>query len=75
MTPAHDGLYTKHLNQTKNASEWATWEAVYAVSAGLSAFIGGIIVVYMSFSSLFVLMGTMSLVAGLYIWFLPRGTL
>ncbi len=75
MTPAHDGLYTKHLDDTKSASEWATWEAVYAISTGVSAFVGGIIVYYISFEALFITMFLMSSVTGLYILLLPRGTI
>jgi sugar phosphate permease len=75
MTPAHDGLYTKHLDDSKTASEWATWEAVYAISTGVSAFVGGIIVYYISFEALFIAMFMMSFSAGLYLLLLPRGSI
>lgn len=75
MTPAHDSLYTAHLDHGRFASEWGTWEAVYWITEGIAAFVGGLIVTYVSFDALFMFMGGISFVAGFYIWILPRRVL
>lgn len=72
ITPANDALYTKHLDSGKYASEWASWEAVFWITDGVSAFLGGLIVAYISFTALFILMASISFIAGVYILLLPR---
>ncbi|MBI2055308.1 MAG: MFS transporter [Candidatus Sungbacteria bacterium] len=75
MTPAHDSLYTKHLDDSRFATGWGIWEGLYRITEAASAFIGGIIVVYVGFKALFVLMSGLSLVTAIYIWLLPRKVL
>lgn len=72
MTPAHDALYTQHLDGGRFASEWGFWEGMWLITEAIAAFVGGIVVTYFGFQALFILMATMSLLTGFYILFLPR---
>ena len=72
MTPAQDALYTKHLDRGKFGTEWGTWEAVFWITEGVGAFLGGMIANFVGFQALFMVMMSISFLTGLYILFLPR---
>lgn len=74
-SPAFDAVYTKHLTDGKSGSGWGAWEAMnyFMITAG--ATIGGFIASRYGFSPLFIIMGTLSISAAAYIYFLPRKVL
>lgn len=68
-TPAFDGLYSKHLDRGKFASEWGLWESMYRILTAVAAAAGGILASFYGFHALFVIMLLLSM-AGLVISFL-----
>lgn len=72
MTPAHDALYTEHLDGGRFASEWGFWEGMWNITEAVTAFIGGLIVASFGFKILFIAMALLAFVTGVYIWLLPR---
>ena len=68
-TPAFDGLYSKHLDKGKSASEWGLWESLRYIMIGISAAIGGFLANLYGFKFLFWVMFIISIV-GLIISFL-----
>lgn len=67
-TPAYDGLYSKHLDKGKFASEWGAWESMAYIITGISAAIGGFVVSLYSFKVLLTAMLLISLL-GLFVSF------
>ena len=65
-TPAYDGLYSKHLDKGKFASEWGLWDSTAYITAGVAAIAGGWYAKAYGFRSLFGVMFILSL-AGLMI--------
>jgi DHA2 family multidrug resistance protein-like MFS transporter len=61
-TPAFDGLYSKHLDKGKFASEWGLWESMDYIIAGIAALIGGLVANYYGFRLLFVIMLILSII-------------
>ena len=74
-SPAFDSLYSKNLAKTMRGREWGTWEAMNYFSIAIGAAIGGFIVTYLGFRSLFVLMGLISLFSSLFLFFAPKKSL
>ena len=65
-TPAYDSFYTKYLEKGKFASQWAAWEGVWYIVAGIAALIGAFLAKIFSFKILFLVMFFISLV-GLFL--------
>ncbi|MCA9358359.1 MFS transporter [Candidatus Kaiserbacteria bacterium] len=74
-SPAFDAVYTRHLTDGKTGSGWGAWEAMnyFMITAG--ATVGGFIASRYGFDPLFIIMGTLSISAAAYIYFLPRRVL
>lgn len=64
--PAFDGLYSRHLDKGKFASEWGLWESMNWIVAAIAAALGGLFASVFGFRFLFVVMLLLSL-AGLII--------
>ncbi len=60
-TPAFDGLYTKHLDKGKFASEWGMWDAMSYITIGIGALAGGYLANLYGFRFLFTIMFVISL--------------
>lgn len=60
--PAFDGLYSKHLDKGKFASQWGLWESMSFIITGVSAVLGSLIVTVYGFRFLFFVMLGLSLV-------------
>lgn len=61
-SPAFDEVYSRNLDEGKYAYEWGIWESMYWIVSGISAIIAGYIIQAYSFETLFITMGTMSLI-------------
>lgn len=69
-SPAFDSLYSKNLQKGKYASQWGSWEAMYAITAGIAAIIGGLVAQEFGFRVLFIIMSIiafLSLIATLFL--------
>lgn len=60
-TPAMDSIYSKNVSRKKSASEWGTWESMYAIVVGVAAIIGGVLAQEFGFKILFLIMFIISI--------------
>lgn len=65
-TPAYDSFYTHYLEKGKFASQWAAWESMWYITAGIAAIIGAFLVKIFNFKILFLIMFFVSLI-GLFL--------
>ena len=70
--PAFDALYSKHLTKKKAGREWGAWEATNYFTAAAGAGIGGVMVTYLGFNSIFITMSILSIISAIYIFLLPK---
>ena len=64
VEPAWDSLFTDDIEHS-SAKHWSIWAGGTHLVAGIAALVGGTIVAYLSFSTLFVTMGLMDALAAL----------
>jgi len=60
--PSYDVLYTFFLEKTKMGSEWGFLEGMDMIIQGISALLGGVIVSFFGFPTLFLLMFILGLI-------------
>jgi MFS family permease len=65
ITPAWEALYSLALDKGKESSEWAYWNASIGIAASIAALLGGVIVNYYSFKTLFVIMASFHFISTL----------
>ena len=56
LTPAWDAIFSKYEDHGKEAFEWSIWEGGVSIILGITAFIGGILVVLFGWTIIFVIM-------------------
>lgn len=61
-TPAYDSFYTKYLEKGRFASQWAAWESLWYITAGIAALIGAFLVKIFDFKILFLVMFAISFI-------------
>lgn len=59
--PAFDGLYSKHMDKGKFASEWGAYESMVWIVMGIAAISGGFLATLYGFRSLFAIMFILSI--------------
>jgi len=64
VEPAWDSLFTADIEQS-SVKHWSIWAGGTHLFAGIAALVGGAIVAYLSFTTLFVTMGLMDTLAAL----------
>lgn len=74
-SPAFDAVYSKHLNQKKSGLQWGAWESMNYFTTAIGAIIGGAIVTYFGFQTIFIIMAALCFSSALYIFHLKRSTL
>ena len=62
LVPARDSFYTHYIDKNKLASEWAAWESIWFIIAGIAALVGAFIANKYGFKFLFLTMFFLSLV-------------
>ena len=62
VVPARDSLYTEYLEKKNLASQWAAWESLGFIVAGIAALLGAFIANRFGFKFLFLTMFILSLV-------------
>jgi MFS family permease len=67
IEPAWDSLFTDEIEDS-SAKHWSIWAGGTHLVAGTAALIGGVIVAYFSFKTLFLTMGMIDLVATVLAW-------
>jgi MFS family permease len=65
-SPTWYSLYAKYENKESSGSQWGMYTGQAKIATALAMLVGGYIVTYFSFTALFVLMGSIQLVATLY---------
>ncbi|MBI4032649.1 MFS transporter [Candidatus Berkelbacteria bacterium] len=70
--PAYDALYSRHMALKKAGTEWGTWEALSYFATAAGALAGGIIASLYGFPVIFLLMGTLCLLAAFFMAVTPR---
>ncbi len=71
-SPAFDSLYTRHTTKTKVGREWGVWEATNYFSLAGGAGIGGLIVTYFGFNTMFIVMAVLCFMSAVYIFHLHK---
>lgn len=66
-SPAFDTIFAKYLDKNKEVQEYATWKLYQNSALALSTFVGGLVVQFSSFETLFVLMSILAVVPIVYI--------
>lgn len=61
LVPARDTFYTEYLEKGKFASQWAAWESLWFIIAGIGALVGAFIADRFGFRVLFIVMFIFSL--------------
>jgi len=74
-SPAFDAVYSAHTDKESAIVQWSQWEGLAAISTGLAALIGGILIQIIGYSSVFIGMAVFSMFLGIFIWRLPREVL
>jgi MFS family permease len=64
--PTWDALYAKYEDRARPGRIWGLEHGVEEIITGLSILLGGIIVAYFSFTTLFIIMGTIQTVGTIY---------
>ncbi|MEK6834881.1 MAG: MFS transporter [Nanoarchaeota archaeon] len=65
VTPAWEALYSLALDKGKESSEWGYWNASIGIAASVAALLGGFIVNYYGFKTLFVMMSIFHFISAL----------
>jgi MFS family permease len=61
--PAFDAIYTNHISKTKVAYEWGAKESMFYFALFIGAVVGGFIVNYYGFKTLFLINAGLSLIS------------
>jgi len=67
IEPSWDSLFTDDIEDS-SAKHWSIWAGGTHLIAGVSALVGGVIVAYFSFKTLFLTMGLIDMIATALAW-------
>jgi len=73
--PPFDALYSEHLDEGKDGTEWGTWEAINYYAIAIGALVGGVLVTNFGFTPLFVIMAALCFASAAYVYHLPKKVL
>ena len=69
-SPAFDKLYSTHLDDNKEGTEWGAWGGMNYFTTAFGAFAGGLIVTKFGFNAIFIIMAALSYISASYLYFL-----
>ena len=61
-SPVWDELYSKFLDKGKSVYEWGLYASLKNIAGGISAIVGGVLVLYFGFKGLFIIMIFLALI-------------
>lgn len=64
--PTWDALYARYEDKKQRGYEWGLAEGLSYILSGIAIIVGGFVVVYFSFTALFITMGVIQSIATLY---------
>ncbi len=67
IEPAWDALFTDDIEES-SAKHWSIWAGGTHLVAGAAALVGGVVVAYFSFKTLFLTMGLIDMIAAVLAW-------
>jgi MFS family permease len=67
IEPSWDSLFTDDMEDS-SAKHWSVWAGGTHLLAGAAALVGGLVVAYFSFRTLFLTMGIIDLIATVFAW-------
>jgi MFS family permease len=65
--PAYDGLFSRSVDKGQESFEWSIWETVNGYAGAAAALAGAYIIFTFGFSTLFVIMGIICIIAGVLV--------
>lgn len=65
-TPTWDALYAKHEDRKHDGYTWGLARGESEITTGIAIIIGGLIINFYSFTALFIVMGTVQIIATVY---------
>ncbi len=74
-SPAFNAIYSKHLDGRKSGRQWGFWESVNYFTTAIGAITGGIIVIKLGFTFMFIIMAMLCFGSAIFIYRLPRKVL
>lgn len=73
--PAFDAIYSKHLDGHKSGTQWGAWESMNFFTTAIGSVLGGAVVAFLGFQTLFVIMAMLCFGSAIYIYNLKRSVL
>ncbi len=73
--PAFDSMYSEHLNKHESGSQWGAWESMNYFTTAIGAVIGGFLITFFGFQTLFIIMATLCFASALYIYHLKQNVI
>lgn len=70
--PAADALFSRHIDQGQDVSQWSWWEVTESWGTGLGALLGGFMATTMGFNFAFIFMALLSFLNAFLILLSPR---
>jgi len=74
-TPAFSALFARHLDKGREIEEFADWQIVSQLMAGVGSFTGGVVVTYFGFDTLFMIMSVLAFISFFGVLLKPRDLL
>lgn len=74
-TPSWNAIFARHLDEKKEIMEYSSWNIVSNLVVGVATIIGGIVVTYFGFNTLFIVMGALAMLSFVGVLILPRDVL
>ncbi len=74
-SPSFDAIFAEHLDEGIQIKEYSTWKLIVNGSNAVAAIVGGLIVSFFGFTTLFAIMSILAITSFLGVLFQPRNVL
>jgi MFS family permease len=71
-TPAWQGIFSRHLDKSHEATDWSLDNVAISIAAGVTGLISGVLVSWFGYNLVFVLAGLFSLISATVIFLSPK---